>query len=357
MATQEPDYLMSAQGIAALTGAAASLVVGAAMYRWLFWGEEVEEMGVKPATSADVKTDIEASTSTPYSTKVGQEQAVLYTAQHAYPNQPNPYARPAQPIVGYPNPEPHIPSIIDVDEDGGDVSTLGEYTAGRSKIAPTFYYQAKMQGKTEFMPSTLEEPQARVFPQQGSVPPGTASQAKTWTSGQGGTLASSYKIPENSLAPSTSENKRGMDISYAQEYDLIGSVSASKPESGTGTTATMSQTSSSMGRSRGSGASPRVPSSRSSYASEPYSQVDIIAPSGKLGLILVNRSDGHLGTMVKNVREDSPLHNIVLNGDSIIAVNGEDVSFLSVEELTEILSKNMYKQRRLTVVTPIRSDV
>jgi len=102
------------------------------------------------------------------------------------------------------------------------------------------------------------------------------------------------------------------------------------------------------------GGNPPIPSSESINT---YTQTVIIAPPGKLGIILSNRSGGNLGTFVSNVHSDGPLYNILEVGDRIIAVNGEDVSFFPAEKFKEFLSKNADKPKQLTIVSPRRCDV
>jgi len=277
------------------------------MYKWLYGGEEEEGMGEKPAVSGAVTADI-----------TGKEEDIciaelVYTTN--VPFQDNAHFKSGVPIVTHPGSEPnHVPFSINVDNDD-DISSIGQFTAGRSKI--------------EFMGNSLRgnQPisqvnQSRPFP---SDPLDTVSEAKTWASGQEPTLASSYKIPGKSVGSSKSGSAGHGDIglSLGQEDELICSSKASesvftgKPHSIAGSIATTSHMPSS------------VPSSASSYITTPYSIVVIIAPPGKLGLNLVNCIDGHSGTIVNSVDDDSPLNNILFDGDRIIGIDGQDVSLFS----------------------------
>lgn len=93
--------------------------------------------------------------------------------------------------------------------------------------------------------------------------------------------------------------------------------------------------------------------SRSSPSSS--SRKTVIAPPGKLGLILANKSDGR-GTVVSGVRSGSALAESINIGDRIIAVDGEDVSCMNVAELTTIMTRKSDFQRKLSVISFSRSS-
>lgn len=76
----------------------------------------------------------------------------------------------------------------------------------------------------------------------------------------------------------------------------------------------------------------------------------IIAPPGKLGIILANKSDSK-GTVVSGVRETSVLFDKISQGDRIVAIDGEDVSRMTVSEITTIMSRKSEYERVLTVLT------
>eukprot|EP00978_Attheya_sp_CCMP212_P049365 scaffold654921_cov118-Attheya_sp.AAC.1 len=77
---------------------------------------------------------------------------------------------------------------------------------------------------------------------------------------------------------------------------------------------------------------------------------ELVAPPGKLGIILANRSDGR-GTVVSEVRESSPLKGNILQGDRIITINEQDVSEKNVTQITSIMTRTLSQERRITLVT------
>jgi C-terminal processing protease CtpA/Prc len=79
----------------------------------------------------------------------------------------------------------------------------------------------------------------------------------------------------------------------------------------------------------------------------------IIAPPGKLGIILANRADSR-GTVVSGVRTSSVMAEQISPGDRIVAIDGEDVSLMTVSEITTIMTRNVEFERTLTVLTTPR---
>eukprot|EP00934_Nitzschia_sp_Nitz4_P004536 Nitzschia sp. Nitz4//scaffold15_size197535//39930//45803//NITZ4_001562-RA/size197535-processed-gene-0.9-mRNA-1//1//CDS//3329537667//4526//frame0 len=76
----------------------------------------------------------------------------------------------------------------------------------------------------------------------------------------------------------------------------------------------------------------------------------VLAPPGKLGIILANKADSK-GTVVSGVRSSSVLVEKISPGDRIIAIDGEDVSRMTVSEITTIMSRKADYDRTLTVLT------
>jgi len=100
-------------------------------------------------------------------------------------------------------------------------------------------------------------------------------------------------------------------------------------------------------RSRGKSSSSSSQRRKSSFK---RSKVSVVAPPGKLGIILANKADAQ-GTVVSGVRSSSALVNKISPGDRIIAIDGEDVSKMSVKEITIIMSRKAEYERNLTVLT------
>lgn len=76
----------------------------------------------------------------------------------------------------------------------------------------------------------------------------------------------------------------------------------------------------------------------------------VIAPPGKLGIILANKADSK-GTVVSGVRTSSVLAEKISPGDRIIAIDGEDVSLMTVSEITTIMARKSDFERQLTIMT------
>ena len=85
-------------------------------------------------------------------------------------------------------------------------------------------------------------------------------------------------------------------------------------------------------------------------------KVTVIAPPGKLGVILANKADSK-GTVVSGVRTSSALVDKVFPGDRIIAIDGEDVSRMKVSEITSIMARKAEYERKLTILTLHNNDV
>ena len=80
----------------------------------------------------------------------------------------------------------------------------------------------------------------------------------------------------------------------------------------------------------------------------------MLAPPGKLGIILANKADSK-GTVVSGVRTSSVLAEKVSPGDRIVAIDGEDVSLMTVSEITTIMARKSEFERTLTVLTTSKS--
>jgi len=91
-------------------------------------------------------------------------------------------------------------------------------------------------------------------------------------------------------------------------------------------------------------------STRRTVAIARRNKVTIQAPPGKLGIILANKADSK-GTVVSGVRSSSVLSEKVSPGDRIVAIDGEDVSLMTVSEITTIMARKSDFERTLTVLT------
>jgi len=99
--------------------------------------------------------------------------------------------------------------------------------------------------------------------------------------------------------------------------------------------------------------SSRKSSSRSKNTITKRVKLTVVAPAGKLGIILANKTDAK-GTVVSGVRTTSALADRISPGDRIIEIDGEDVSRMTVSEITSIMARKNDFERILTVLTTAR---
>ena len=90
-------------------------------------------------------------------------------------------------------------------------------------------------------------------------------------------------------------------------------------------------------------------SARRAAAMTLRSKTSVVAPPGKLGIILANRTDSR-GTVVSGVRTSSVLAEQVSPGDRIIAIDDEDVSQMNVKEITTIMARKSEFERVLVLL-------
>lgn len=79
-------------------------------------------------------------------------------------------------------------------------------------------------------------------------------------------------------------------------------------------------------------------------------KLDIIAPAGKLGVTVDSPPEGG-SAYVSSVKEESPVWGKIHLGDTIVAVDGEDVSKLKAIHVSMLLgSKSRNAKRKITVL-------
>lgn len=83
--------------------------------------------------------------------------------------------------------------------------------------------------------------------------------------------------------------------------------------------------------------------------------IDVIAPAGKLGVVLVTPEQPEKGpAYVFKIREDSPLVGKVRLGDKVIAIDDEDVQQLSAIDVSKLLgSKSSNEGRKMTMLREV----
>jgi hypothetical protein len=80
--------------------------------------------------------------------------------------------------------------------------------------------------------------------------------------------------------------------------------------------------------------------------------VHVICPSGKLGVVVDNPREGG-SVRVTDLREDSPVLGQVRIGDTIIAVDDDDVQQLSAFDVSKLLAaRSRNPRRKLTILRP-----
>ena len=128
---------------------------------------------------------------------------------------------------------------------------------------------------------------------------------------------------------------------------MVGSQEVNGEEKASG-----SVTGSTGGASRASRTSrnSRTSTARRTGSVPKRSKMTVIAPPGKLGIILANKADSK-GTVVSGVRTSSVLAEKISPGDRIIAIDGEDVSLMTVSEITTIMARKSDFERQLTIMT------
>ena len=81
-------------------------------------------------------------------------------------------------------------------------------------------------------------------------------------------------------------------------------------------------------------------------------QVEVLAPSGVLGLVLETNEDGI--PVVNNVKGSSVLAGQVAVGDRLLSVDGEDVTVMLASDVSKLIAVKKHKpERRLVFARPI----
>jgi C-terminal processing protease CtpA/Prc len=84
-------------------------------------------------------------------------------------------------------------------------------------------------------------------------------------------------------------------------------------------------------------------------------KIIVVVPPGKLGIVLSNRNDGK-GTFVAEVRPTSSMRDMIAPGDKIVGVDEQDVTRMTVNEITSLMANRSTDERRLTFVSTSYSD-
>jgi C-terminal processing protease CtpA/Prc len=73
---------------------------------------------------------------------------------------------------------------------------------------------------------------------------------------------------------------------------------------------------------------------------------DVVVPAGPMGIILDATADG---PVVDQVKDDSPLKELIFPGDAVWAVNGTETRSMSVRELTDLMAQTADQERMIKV--------
>jgi hypothetical protein len=77
---------------------------------------------------------------------------------------------------------------------------------------------------------------------------------------------------------------------------------------------------------------------------------EVMAPAGKLGIIIDTSSQGPI---VHSVKKESVLEGLVFEGDLIIALDDEDTSTWSAHNLTKVVASRSKFERKITVLSTV----
>lgn len=102
------------------------------------------------------------------------------------------------------------------------------------------------------------------------------------------------------------------------------------------------------GGSLGSG--PLSPASDDSGGSPISNKIvcrDVIAPPGKLGMIIHSTKDG---PAVHSIKPDSALEGKLFSGDLLVGVDGVDTRTCSAEDVMEMMTSKMNSERKITAI-------
>jgi C-terminal processing protease CtpA/Prc len=89
----------------------------------------------------------------------------------------------------------------------------------------------------------------------------------------------------------------------------------------------------------------------SSFREEPAGETfEVIAPSGKLGVVVDIPPDRRGAPFVCDIREESPLYGQIEPGDKIYAVDDEDVRKMSAIKVSKLLAQKAEQPERIITV-------
>ena len=87
---------------------------------------------------------------------------------------------------------------------------------------------------------------------------------------------------------------------------------------------------------------------------EPEDRIEIVAPSGKLGIVIDTPNGGI--PMIHAIKESSPLIDQVKVGDKLIMVDGIDTTSMSAIKVSRLISTRSDNSRRVLIILRYRSE-
>lgn len=79
---------------------------------------------------------------------------------------------------------------------------------------------------------------------------------------------------------------------------------------------------------------------------------DIVAPSGKLGIMVANTTTGY-GPAVHTLRPGSPMEGLIYVNDIIVGVNDVDTRKYSAGQITQVMKDTVGEERKISVLSTV----
>ena len=153
-----------------------------------------------------------------------------------------------------------------------------------------------------------------------------------------------------------SESSRNQQ-SKAVKTNTKSSSSATAKKTAASTKSPPSPTSLTITNTSSSTSSPRSSTTAASSKSSSHHRRlrrEIMAPSGKLGIIVANTTKPSHGPAVHTIRPGSPMEGLVYVNDIIVGVNDVDTRKFTAEEITQVMKDTAGEGRKIVVLSAHR---
>jgi hypothetical protein len=94
------------------------------------------------------------------------------------------------------------------------------------------------------------------------------------------------------------------------------------------------------------------PSSTSKKRSSQRVQRDVLAPAGKLGILIANTTK--YGPAVHTIRPGSPMEGLMFVNDIIVSIDDVDTREYTAEQITKLMKETVREERKITVLSAHR---